>query len=106
MGGAQRSNPSIPARSYGLLRCARNDGDVVSRARDVFLPEVCIFVRLKDRRRREDGHALHLRSDEGGLPDGQSHPKSCCISATSGSVSPLLSGFSPDNLRGSCKILL
>ena len=104
---AQRSNPSIPARSYGLLRCARNDRDIVSRSRDVFLPEVCIFVRLlKDRGRREDGRALHLRSDEGDLPDMQSRPEFCCTSATSGSVNPLLIGFTTDNLRGLLKIVL
>jgi hypothetical protein len=73
---------------------------------DVFLPEVCIFVRLKDRRRREDGHALHLRSDEGGLPDMQSHQEFCCTSTTSGSVNPLFTGFTTDNLRGSPKIVL
>src|SRR6186713_2768757 len=27
---AQRSNPSFPALRYGLLRCARNDGEVLS----------------------------------------------------------------------------
>ena len=35
---AQRSNPSIPELRRGLLRSARNDGDTVSRSRDMCCP--------------------------------------------------------------------
>src|SRR5206468_9293346 len=52
---AKRSNPSIPELRHGLLRCARNDGGMVSRSRDMSLPEFASDLALLEfRGRRED----------------------------------------------------
>ena len=60
---AQRSNPSIPEPRRGLLRCARNDAEIVSHSRDEFRPRDAFRWHPLDwEGAGKTGCALHPRS--------------------------------------------
>jgi hypothetical protein len=99
---SRRFSVVLDARGTDSLCCARNDGDVFRDLATWFLPRFASSFASQGRGAGKTARAAPA-SDEGGLPDGQSHK---ILQHQRNQVAPLLTGFTPTTSAGHLKLFL